>query len=300
MMGSELIGSVITSAVPYGLREIIPSTMGEPLLYPHFDEFVEQAIKHDIRINLTTNGTFPGKGVDGWGKEILPVASDVKISMNSADQEQNESIMHGIQHNEQIRNLQRFIEIRDDVRSEGRNYPTITLQVTFMENNVEDLPDLIKMAIEMGVDRVKGHHLWVTWPELEQQSLRRSNDSRLRWNKNVREVNLIAGMETLPDGSLIKLDNFISLPDNGKDCRIPKEWTCPFAGREAWIAWDGTFNVCCCPDQTRKDFGYFGNVKENDFIDLWRGKNYQDFIQEWGNYEACEVCNMRRPAGGSS
>jgi len=152
----------------------------------------------------------------------------------------------------------------------------------------------------MGVDRVKGHHLWVTWQELEKESLRRSNDSRLRWNRIVREVHSIAGVKKLPDGSPIKLDNFITLPDSVNGSMVPKEWTCPFAAQEAWIAWDGTFNVCCCPDQTRKNLGYFGNVKENDFMELWTSEGYQEFIERWGNYEACEVCNMRRPVGGSS
>ena len=41
------------------LQEIIPSTMGEPLLYSHFDELLEQCRTLGIPLNLTTNGTFP-------------------------------------------------------------------------------------------------------------------------------------------------------------------------------------------------------------------------------------------------
>ena len=41
------------------LREVIPSTMGEPLLYSHFDELLELCESLEISLNLTTNGTFP-------------------------------------------------------------------------------------------------------------------------------------------------------------------------------------------------------------------------------------------------
>ena len=76
---------------------------------------------------------------------------------------------------------------------------------------------------------------------------------------------------------------------------IPQEWICPFLGREAWIAWDGTFNVCCAPDNLRKSLGYFGNVNKQDFIELWNAENYRKLIQNWGNYDVCKECNMSRP-----
>ena len=47
------------------LREVIPSTMGEPLLYTYFDELLDFCCSHRLPLNLTTNGTFPGK----WGTE---------------------------------------------------------------------------------------------------------------------------------------------------------------------------------------------------------------------------------------
>jgi len=40
--------------------------MGEPLLYEHFEDILALCSEHDVRLNLTTNGTFPRLGARGW------------------------------------------------------------------------------------------------------------------------------------------------------------------------------------------------------------------------------------------
>ena len=77
--------------------------MGEPLLYPEFLKIVELAKKHKLKINLTTNGTFPRYGVKKWGELILPLASDIKISINGATKRLNEKIMQGINFEKQLK-----------------------------------------------------------------------------------------------------------------------------------------------------------------------------------------------------
>ena len=289
IMPFEIIENVVRSTHHY-LKEIIPSTMGEPLLYPYFKNIVDIAKKYGIKINLTTNGTFPILGVEKWGKLILPVASDVKISINGATKETAESIMVGIDLEKQIENIEKFVELRNEIRAEKINNPTVTFQITFMERNLEELPELVKMAIDVGIDRVKGHHLWITWPELEEESLKRNKDSIRRWNIMVDKLHEIKKSYN----SEIILDNIHKLPENPHS-PVPEDWVCPFLGRETWIAWDGTFNVCCAPDKLRRTFGYFGNVRDSDFMNLWNSEKYNSLIENWGNNEVCRRCNMRRP-----
>jgi molybdenum cofactor biosynthesis enzyme MoaA len=61
LMPIEMIRRVVADAAD-GLREIIPSTMGEPLLYEHFEEILDALRQHGVKLNLTTNGTFPRLG----------------------------------------------------------------------------------------------------------------------------------------------------------------------------------------------------------------------------------------------
>lgn len=294
LMNIKIISEVINNAIEYGLKEIIPSTMGEPLLYNHFEELIELIKRYNLKLNLTTNGTFPRLGVEKWGEIIMPIASDIKISINGASRETSESIMEGINFEKQIENVKRIIEIRNNIRETGLNYPTITFQATFMERTLEELPALLNLAIKMDIDRFKGHHLWITHQELSDESLRRNKESIQRWNEMVNKLHTIAEQNCLKNGQKIKLDNINELK-NHEDNFIPKSWICPFLGKEAWIAWDGTLNVCCAPNDLRETLGYFGNVKETNFIDLWNGSEYNSLISNWGNYEICSKCNMRRP-----
>ena len=211
IMDFNIIQKIIEVTVPNGLKEVIPSTMGEPLLYPKFENLIKLITKHKLKLNLTTNGTFPKLGVSKWGELIMPVASDVKISINGSTKETAELVMNKLDFKKQLSNISKLIKIRDSIREAGLNFPTITFQVTFLERNLEELGDLLKLAIEMRVDRLKGHHLWPTWPEVENESLRRNKDSIIRWNKVVKEFQTIAHKNPLSDGHEIILDNIYEI-----------------------------------------------------------------------------------------
>jgi hypothetical protein len=65
----------------------------------------------------------------------------------------------------------------------GGNRCRVTFQLTFLEANVAELADIVRLAIDLGVDRVKGHHLWAHFEAIESQSMRRDADAIRRWNQ---------------------------------------------------------------------------------------------------------------------
>ena len=95
-----------------------------------------------------------------WAERIVPVSSDVKISWNGARAETQESIMLGARWDRVLENVRSFIEVRDAHAASGGNRCRVTFQMTFLETNVGELADIVRLAAELGVDRVKGHHLW--------------------------------------------------------------------------------------------------------------------------------------------
>ena len=295
MMDFSIIKNVIESAAKHGLKEIIPSTMGEPLLYPHMEDIIKLVRMYKLKLNLTTNGSFPNYGAEKWGNMLLPFISDMKISINGSTKRTDEYIMEGINFENHITNIKKIIVIRNQLIKDNINKPGVTFQITYMESNIDELPDLLKLAIDLDADRFKGHHMWITWPELEEESLTRNIESRKKWNKIVNRMLNIADQYRLKNGNRIKLDNVYPIPLFELDSRLLDDWICPFLGREAWIAWNGTFNVCCSPDILRQTFGYYGNVEETDFISLWNSDEYKKFVLNWENFDVCKNCNMRRP-----
>ena len=293
-MDIGLIRRVMEESRGTGLREIIPSTMGEPLIYPRFDEIIDMCAEFGVKLNLTTNGTFPKRGARAWAERIVPVASDVKISWNGATKATQESVMLGSNWELVLDNLREFIRVRDEHAGGGGNRCSVTLQTTFMEVNVRELPGMVRLAAELGVDRVKGHHLWVHFAQMRHESMRRSPESIARWNETVAEARRIADRHRLPGGAKVALENIFELdPDGGDD--IAPNGECPFLGREAWVASDGRFNPCCAPDALRRTLGDFGNVQDESLYTIWQSAEYERLQSEYTRIPLCRGCNMRRP-----
>ena len=293
-MDIGLIRRVLAESAGTPLREIIPSTMGEPLLYRHFDEILDLCAEHGVKLNLTTNGTFPGRGAEAWAERIVPVTSDVKVSWNGATSATQESVMLGSNWERVLENVRTFIGVRDAHAAAGGNRCSVTLQMTFMEVNYRELPGVVRLAAEMGVDRVKGHHLWVHFGQTADQSLRRSPEAIKDWNRVVDEAYMAADECRLSDGSRVVLDNVFRLdPNDGDDISAGAE--CPFLGKEAWVAADGRFNPCCAPDALRRTLGDFGNVNGTSLYEIWEGAGYQHLRENYVERSLCRGCNMRRP-----
>ncbi len=297
LMPRELLESVLEQAVRFGVKEIIPSTMGEPLIYPHFNRIVEFCTESSLSLNLTTNGTFPpGPGkrsVEDWANLIVPVASDIKISWNGATEKTQQRIMPGTTLAGHVDNANRFLAVRDErFRASGRRC-RMTMQITFMELNLAELPAMLRLAHEMGFDRIKGHHLWTHFPELECLSLRRSPDSISRWNDMARHCRTLASHMISRSGQEMELANFFDLDPALRD-DISPHGKCPFLGKEAWVNSEGEFNVCCAPDLLRRSLGTFGNLREKTLDEIWNSPAYRTLCETYMKNALCQTCNMRR------
>ncbi len=292
-MPVDMLEQTIRDAARLGIREVIPSTMGEPLTYPHFERFIDLCDNLGLKLNLTTNGTFPmgriAKTVEDWAAQIAPVASDVKISWNGATENTQAQIMPGTDLETHKENARRFIQVRDDMADQNRC--TVTMQLTFMKRNLNEIPALVRLALELGFDRIKGHQLWVHFSEMANQDLR-TPEMAGQWNAVVDECEAIVTSANQGRERPFVLENFhrINRADERK-----ANGDCPFLGREIWIDPTGRFNVCCAPDQLRRSLGDFGNVRENSLSDIINGPAYKELQKNYETHALCRTCTMRRP-----
>ncbi len=292
-MPIEIIERVMAECAPQGLREIIPSTMGEPLLYRHMPRIIELCHQYQVKMNLTTNGTFPRLGAQRWAELIVPIGSDVKISWNGADAESQRTVMLGNQFEKNLQNLRTFRQLRDRHAAAHGNYCSITLQMTFMEMNLEQVPQVVKLARAEGVDRVKGHHLWAHFKQIAAQDLRRNRDAIARWNAVARECRRLVARHRLPNGKPLQLENMYEI-DPEHSGELHPMATCPFLGQEAWVNHQGRFDPCCAPDMLRRTLGDFGQVAEHGLLPIWRNRQYTDLAENYMRHGVCRKCNMRK------
>lgn len=292
-MPVEWIDRLFEEASRLGVKEIIPSTMGEPLLYKGIDRFYELSQKYGIKINLTTNGSFLGKSIDEWARIIVPNTTDVKISINGATKETSEKVMEGSDFDREIDNIKHLVRYRNEYYKETGYYCRITLQLTFMSINMHELADIVKMAAVLDVDRIKGHHLWTHFPEIEHLSMKDSPESIAQWNQYVKEAIEAQKSHLKPYGKKVLLENIVPLSvEKGKV--VPEESECPFLGRELWVSATGVISPCCAPDQLRKTLGDFGNIQNISLSEMISSPAYQDLLANYKSRPLCKTCNMRR------
>lgn len=285
-MPKELLLAALKQAVENGVKEVIPSTMGEPLMYPYFEEvFINTLTSSDTKLNLTTNGTFPRKGSEKWGQLLLPVTTDTKISLNGITPTLNEKIMIGANTANALENIKTYLKIRDEVRERSPDHqPTVTLQVTFMKESLSGIEEVIQFAIENKVDRVKGHQLWVTFPQLQLSDLRHPANEGI-WNDFVDRIE--------PYRSQVKLENFSKLGKASQS--VPDQYECPFLGNEIWIDHEGNYNVCCAPSDRRASLGSFGTIAERPISKVFGQPSYQSLIENYKTHDLCKNCLLRKP-----
>lgn len=281
-MSKELLEKVVDEAIELRVKEIIPSTMGEPLLYKYFDVILEKLSQSDIKLNLTTNGTFPHIGVREWAKKLLPLLSDIKISLNSVDATVNEKIMVNDNTSQKLKDIQLFTKLRD----EGHSDVSITLQVTFLDSNLNYLEELILFAIEQGIDRVKGHQLWITFDEVANESLQSTPKKIEKWNTFIDKIEVYRNK--------IKLENFVKIESRSTQKSYNNNFSCPFLGQELWIDYTGTFNVCCAPSQERKVLGQWGNIKERSISEIFNSQEYKTLLDGYKEEPLCQRCPLKK------
>ncbi|MCB9230365.1 MAG: radical SAM protein [Bacteroidia bacterium] len=293
-MPSEWLEPLFKEAKAMGIREIIPSTMGEPLLYKDFNVMLELYKKYDIQCNLTTNGTFPKRSVQEWASLIVPVTSDVKISWNGATAETSEKVMLKIDFEQAIQNVREFIHYRDAHHAQGGNFCRVTFQLTFMRNNMHELADIVKLAAKLGVDRVKGHQLWDHFEEIKGLGFRQNEDTIAEWNGYVEAAHRAAETFRKPNGEKVLLEQIIPL-QKSETKEVPTHYECPFLGKELWISATGKFSPCCAPDELRQSLGNFGKYPKTGIQDAVAGDVYAHLKENYEEMALCRGCNMRKP-----
>ncbi len=294
LMPKHLIERLFEQAAALGVEEVIPSTMGEPLLYEHIELIYALAERYGIKINLTTNGTFPRRSIEQWATLIIPRTSDIKISWNGASAATYAQVMIGGNFDKALNHLKRFIALRNEYYAKTKYYCRITLQLTFMAHTMHELPEIVRLAAGLGVDRIKGHHLWAHFEEIKPYDIPSNTKYWKEWNSYVVACyEIVAGLQR-SEGKELILENIYPLTEGQE--QVKEEYICPFLGRELWISASGTISPCCAPDKLRRTLGDFGSIYQTSLKEVLTSAQYLHLRQHYQEQPLCKTCNMRRPS----
>lgn len=243
------VRAAIENALKEGLREVIPSTMGEPLLYSHFAELLELCKASGVPLNLTTNGSFPGEwGTDGGMCRLLHACSDIKVSCMGFDDAVFSEMMPGGNFSQWKSNVERLVSLARTERAAAGAEPasTISLQVTLHKKLAPDagaVHSILHWAQSIGIDRIKWNpavFLSTALDELVRQYALES-DEILALKSQLEES--AKSSKVRCEGSLF-FEPLLAAQEPCREDSIP----CPFDD-ELWVLPDGSVQYCPNPER---------------------------------------------------
>ena len=133
------------------VRRVTLQGLGEPLLAPDLEAMIAEAVRRGIEVGFNTNGTLLTR--DRSERLVAAGLHWLHVSIDGARPETFAAIRQGGRLATVVANLRQLIAVR---LAADRHTPHVQLNTVVMRRNVEELQDIVRLAADIGVDR-----LWV-------------------------------------------------------------------------------------------------------------------------------------------
>jgi len=271
------------------LRRLTLQGLGEPLLSPHLLDMVEHAAARGIDVGFNTNGTLLGRDVAE--RLVAGGCGWLHVSLDGATAATYEDVRHGTdlrphpgQFERVVSNLRGLVEARA-----GSGRPRIQLVFVAMRRNLRELPALVSLAADIGVDSIwvqnLSHDFCDTDPSGSYREIRQYAREEAVFGHELDAAGAVFGRAA---ACARRLGVELRLPrleepagsDEGPGCTWP--WT------SAYVTHRGEVQPCCMV--MGSDRAMMGRLDEASFEEIWQSQVYRDFRAALLNGEPPDVC----------
>ncbi|MDP2187901.1 MAG: radical SAM/SPASM domain-containing protein [Sphingobacteriaceae bacterium] len=240
------------------LMYLILYFQGEPYINPQFLEMVAYAKRKNIYTITSTNGHFLSE--ENAKKTIESGLDRIIISIDGITQESYAAYRKEGKLEEVIQGAKNLVHWKKEMKSPT---PFVIFQFLVVKPNEHEIDGLIQLANEIGVDEVK--------------------------LKTAQVYDFKHGNELIP--TIEKYSRYRKNADGTYSIKNYLLNHCWKMWHSCVVTWDGIV-VPCCFD---KDADHrLGNLKSNDFKDIWRSKDYNEFrsliIKGRDQIDICNNC----------
>lgn len=261
--------------------EVVLQGLGEPLLAPDLVAMVAHAKLRGAVVGFNCNGTLLTRknctvlveaGLD-W----------IAVSLDGATAETYESIRDGARFERVARGIRTMSDVRRDRRSTA---PAMRLVFVAMRRNVAELADLVRLAAELGVERVAVQNLSHDFSDCTQYpELAHFTATEALWN-GVDSASPTAFDEARAVAA--QLGVRLDLP-KVEERRGPAELPgCRWPWTGAYVTSSGVVQPCCMVMGDERVS--MGSVAHERFAEVWKGQAYQEFRAALVGDEPPAVC----------
>ena len=266
--------------------------IGEPMMVKDLPRMVRYLKARGTYVLFNTNGTLlrPKKG-----RELIDAGLDeLRISLDAAEARAFKLVRGRDWFERIVRNVREFVTLKHQL---GAANPRVSLWLTGLRETLEQLPDFIRLAADLGVLEVHLQRL-VHFPEgqglarpqsslferLQGEEARLLEDARRVASE--RGVTFDAAGAGEPEASLKRSDG----EQPWSICRRP--WTLMY------FTAHGRAIPCCIAPFSMRGYESFtlGDASQQSLRDIWNGPGYQSFraaLLSDSPPSACASCGLR-------
>ena len=288
-MSAELFDSLARDAFP-SAREVGLSVTGEPMLSPRFDEECRKIADSGARLVTYTNGTKLASALES--EDFRRAVGGLFVSLDGARAETFDPIRPPGGFDEIVRGIRAY----DRWRRTREPRPGLELVIVLQQANIREIEEWVRLAADLGADRIAASHLVAHTPEQRVESLANSPEGRAcsdEFLTKAKDVALEIGIPAeFPDpfGARKPLPPTPADPPGSSNVRI-----CDLPWSESWVSASGDVYPCCFPDKVPS----MGNIADGGFRDVWNGADYRDWrsrLESASPPEPCRTCHLARSA----
>jgi radical SAM protein with 4Fe4S-binding SPASM domain len=234
--------------------------IGESFMSKELWEIIRRGKARGLAIGTTSNGTIL---TDRILQQILDSDLDwLNFSIDGATKETYEQMRPGATFEKMLDNIRRIVTA---LRERGGKMPELAIWFLSNRENVRELPDMVPLVQSLGINSLntQGVHYWG------------SDD----WHQKATDANAVDDLVSILLETKRRADaagmefQWHNFPD------AAAERVCKWPWKGAYITADG-FVTPCCENGSNPERINFGNVFEQQFVDIWNSEKYQQFRRD--------------------
>ncbi|MCI0743380.1 MAG: radical SAM protein [Gemmataceae bacterium] len=264
---------------------------GEMTIAKSFGRFLRDCKAHQVKINLTTNGT---RMSDEWFDDLLETLTVIGFSMEGMAEQFEQ--MRGFKWRFFLKNVEKVCQGRAD---RGKDF-RIEWRFCAHADNIHQLPDMIRLAHSIGVDRIQVMNLTPYLPAQKFKMLFYHRSLANRYFEEARTLAQQLGVQvnvpsdfatgTFDTAPLLQ----IGLPGksaNGAahDPGVLEMVNCFHPWQTCSINELGNVKPCCIYWRS------MGSIANNNFASVWNGRRYRKLrrqVNQPGSNDICHSCRL--------